>query len=204
MELPRIEGDITVDGRVTETAWDDLSPLPLTMYQPTYEGDIKEQTEIRVGYDDESLYVSGRLYNSDPDGTYNIGYGLDGVFRLFGDEYLTVKGAQTVDHALVQDNAFDPLDATLGFLRWERRRSEGLYYQSTVRRVGDDYRPDVGFVTREDFTEGSGRAAYGWFPEDASFVRKVTPTVNGTTVVRNADGSVESARAAPGWYVEFK
>jgi len=58
-------------------------------------------------------------------------------------------------------------------------------------------------VTREDFTEGSGRAAYGWFPEDASFVRKVTPSVNGTVVVRNADGSVESARAAHGWNVEF-
>ncbi len=159
---------------------------------------------VRRGVFNETSYAGGIVTSRvGRDGTYNIGYGLDGVFRLFGDEYVTVKGAQTVDHALVQDNAFDPLDATLGFLRWERRRSEGLYYQGTVRRAGADYRPDVGFVTREDFTEGSGRAAYGWFPEDASSVRKVTPSVNGTVVVRNPDGSVESARAAHEWGVEF-
>jgi len=92
MELPRIEGDITVDGRVTETAWDDLSPLPLTMYQPTYEGDIKEQTEIRVGYDDESLYVSGRLYDSDPDGIrtntlYREDYSGDDTFAIILDTF---------------------------------------------------------------------------------------------------------------------
>jgi hypothetical protein len=137
------------------------------------------------------------------DGTYNVGYGLDGVVRLVGDEYLTVKGAQTVDHALVRANAFEPLDATLGLVRWERRRSDGVHYQGTVTRAGADYRPDVGFITRRDFTEASGRAAYGWFPAGATSVRTVTPEVNGTVAFRNADGSVQSARVEHEWGVEF-
>ena len=33
----------------------------------------------------------------DTDGGYNRTYGLDGIFRLFGDDYLTVNWAQTFD-----------------------------------------------------------------------------------------------------------
>jgi hypothetical protein len=100
------------------------------------------------------------------DGSYNVGYGLDGVFRVTGDEYLTVKGAQTIDHALVRSRGFDPGTAALGFLRWERRRNDGFHYQGTITRAGADYRPDVGFMTRRDFTEVEGRTAYGWFPSN--------------------------------------
>lgn len=137
------------------------------------------------------------------DGSYNVAYGLDGVFRLVGDEYLTVKGAQTFDHEILRANTFDPLDATLGLIRWERRRSEGLNYQGTVTRAGADYRPDVGFITRRDFTEVSGRMAYGWFPAGSSSVRKVTPDVQGNIAYRNEDGTVQSARLRHAWDVEF-
>jgi len=67
MTLPRIEGPITLDGRSTEPAWQEIEPLPMTMYQPTYEGGVRERTEVRVAYDDEYLYVLGRLYDSHPE-----------------------------------------------------------------------------------------------------------------------------------------
>ena len=137
------------------------------------------------------------------DGSYNVGYGLDSVVRLAGDEYLTVKGAQTVDHALVRAGDFDPGAATLGLLRWERRRSDGLHYQGTVTRAGADYRPDVGFITRRDFTELDGRMAYGWFPTGKTALRKVTPAADGAVAFRNADGSLQSARLRHGWGAEF-
>ena len=137
------------------------------------------------------------------DGRYNVGYGLDGVFRLVGDEYLTVKGAQTVDRALVRADGFDPGASTLGLVRWERRRTDGLHYQGTVTRAGADYRPDVGFITRRDFTEVNGRVAYGWFPPNASSLRKVTPEASGAVALRNDDGSVQSARVEHEWGVEF-
>jgi hypothetical protein len=124
------------------------------------------------------------------DGTYNVGYGLDGVFRLVGSEYLTVKAAQTVDQAL----SFDPLKAALGFVRWERRRTDGIHYRGTLTRAGVDYRPDVGFITRRDFTELSGRLAYGHFPGTQSKFTRLTPGLSGSVIFRNPDGTVESAR----------
>jgi hypothetical protein len=137
------------------------------------------------------------------DGTYNVGYGLDGVFRVVGDEYLTVKGAQTVDRALVRADGFDPGASTLGLVRWERRRTEGLHYRGTVTRAGPDYRPDVGFITRRNFTELRGRVAYGWFPPGAASVRTVTPEASGGVALRNEDGTVQSARVEHEWGVEF-
>jgi hypothetical protein len=136
-------------------------------------------------------------------GTYNVAYGLDGVFRVVGDEYLTVKGAQTADRALVREGGFAPGASTLGLVRWERRRTEGLHYQGTVTRAGPDYRPDVGFLTRRDFTELRGRVAYGWFPPGAASLRKVTPEASGVVALRNDDGSVQSVRTEHEWGVEF-
>jgi hypothetical protein len=59
MAPPRIDGEIAIDGRGTELAWDAVSPLPLTMYRSPHEGGVKEPSEIRVAYDDECPYVSG-------------------------------------------------------------------------------------------------------------------------------------------------
>ncbi|MBW3553054.1 MAG: carbohydrate binding family 9 domain-containing protein [Gemmatimonadetes bacterium] len=65
LELPRIAGPITIDGRVDEPAWDALDPLPATMHQPTFEGEPSERTEFRVAYDEDAIYFSCRAYDSD-------------------------------------------------------------------------------------------------------------------------------------------
>jgi hypothetical protein len=188
-------GDWDVGALNMQTAADDNLDVPAENFGVA---------RVRRRVFNETSYAGGIVTSRvGMDGTYNVGYGLDGVFRVLGDEYLTVKGAQTVDRALVRADAFDPVDATLGLVRWERRRTEGLYYQGTVTRAGADYRPDVGFITRRDFTELSGQAAYGWFPGGAASVRKVTPDLDGTVAFRNADRSVQSARVEHRWDVEF-
>jgi hypothetical protein len=68
MEVPRLSGPIEVDGVVDEAAWDEVEPLPMTMFAPTFREPITERTEVRIAHDDEYLYVSGRLYDSDPSG----------------------------------------------------------------------------------------------------------------------------------------
>lgn len=138
------------------------------------------------------------------DGSYNVAYGLDGVVRVVGDEYLTLKAAQTVDEGLVAARGFEPGAASLGLVQWTRRRSDGLHYELRGIRAGGDYQPDMGFVTRRDFTEGSGRLAYGRFPGAASAFTSVTPEVNGAVAVRNTDGTVESARLEHEWDIVFK
>jgi hypothetical protein len=138
------------------------------------------------------------------DGTYNVAYGLDGVFRVTGDEYLTVKGAQTVDHAIVDTRGFDADAASLLLAQWERRRSEGLHYEARVTRAGANYRPDMGFITRQDFTELTSRIAYGRYPGVRSAFTSITPEASGSIAFRNEDGTVESASAEHEWGLDFK
>jgi len=64
--IPALEGEIQIDGRVDETVWSTVQPLPLTMHLPIFGGDMTESTEIRVTYDEEYLYVGAVCSDSDP------------------------------------------------------------------------------------------------------------------------------------------
>jgi hypothetical protein len=66
LPLPRLSGPVVVDGRVDEPTWDVVPVLPMTVITPQYRAQPTERTEIRVAYDDIYLYMSGRLYDSDP------------------------------------------------------------------------------------------------------------------------------------------
>ncbi|HWP82873.1 MAG TPA: DUF5916 domain-containing protein [Bacteroidota bacterium] len=77
--LPRVDGPITLDGHSNERAWEKIEPLPLTVLAPTYRGTAINKTEVRVGYDDDFLYVSGRCYDADPSGILVTSLSRDGI-----------------------------------------------------------------------------------------------------------------------------
>ncbi|TVP54557.1 MAG: hypothetical protein EA351_12810, partial [Gemmatimonadales bacterium] len=92
LEIPRISGPIQIDGVIDEDAWDEVPVLPLTMFSPTFGGELTEHSEIRVAHDSEYLYVSGRLYDSDPDGVrsntfYRNQYSGDDVLAVVLDSF---------------------------------------------------------------------------------------------------------------------
>ncbi|MCK5840137.1 MAG: hypothetical protein KAG99_09820, partial [Bacteroidales bacterium] len=62
--VKRISEPIKLDGISNEPAWDDVAPLPVVMFSPNFGNDPSERTEIRISYDDNYVYVSGRLYDS--------------------------------------------------------------------------------------------------------------------------------------------
>ncbi len=66
--LQRLRGEIVLDGLSNEAAWQEVEPLPLTMFTPSFRSEPTERTEIRVAYDDKYIYVAGRLYASEPSG----------------------------------------------------------------------------------------------------------------------------------------
>jgi hypothetical protein len=68
MELQRLGSPVTLDGFPDEAAWEEIDPLPLTMYWPTPGGPMTERTEIRIAYDEGYLYAAGWFYESDPAG----------------------------------------------------------------------------------------------------------------------------------------
>ena len=52
-------------------------------------------------------------------GKHNFAYGVDGIFRLFGDDYLNVKLAQSYDDQI--DSEVSSLDPSFIMINWERR-----------------------------------------------------------------------------------
>lgn len=77
--ISRLSGSITLDGLSNESAWQAVKPLDVVMHQPVFGNDPSEKTEIRIAYDEEYLYASGRFYDSDPSGIRGNALERDGT-----------------------------------------------------------------------------------------------------------------------------
>lgn len=131
----------------------------------------------------------------------NVAYGLDGLFRVGGDEYVTLKWAQTFDEGTEEE---DPLSAGVIFASWERRKDGGFSYAAEYNRVGDDFRPGLGFQLRRDYTSVGGDLQYKSYRGDASPLRSLAIKTETRNFFRNADGTPESRSIAPNLQAEFK
>jgi len=65
--VTRISQPITLDGLSDEAAWQGVPELGMTMFQPEWGGPPSQRTRFLVAYDDDYLYVAGRLYDREPD-----------------------------------------------------------------------------------------------------------------------------------------
>ncbi len=136
------------------------------------------------------------------DGTYNVTYGLDGIVRVIGQDYVTVKWMQT--YADGQDNSRSLLDQGRFLFNWERRSINGLSYELEVTRSGQAYDPGIGFIRRRDVTYISPDVNFQQFrPADSRF-RRIWVGNWSNVYVRNADGTVESAWLHPFYWFELK
>jgi hypothetical protein len=136
------------------------------------------------------------------DGKYNITYGLDGIFHLFGDEYLIFKWAQTFEDDR-ENNAFS-FDPSRIRILLQRRTSRGFGYGLAYSYAGEHYNPGIGFELRENYTRYAGGIWYGYFPDEKSWLFRHYPKISGVLVLRNSDGTVESAEISPEWQFETK
>ena len=134
----------------------------------------------------------------------NLAYGIDGIVRIVGDEYLTAKWAQTLDKDQLDAGAFNFLDAGRFMLTWERRNIQGLSYELEVTRSGVDYNPATGFVRRHDVTFLSPDVNYQSFRGADSRFRRIWVGNWSNMYLRNEDGSVESAWLHPFYWFETK
>ena len=98
----------------------------------------------------ENSYLGGMLTTRlGVDGTYNIAYGVDGVVRVFGDDYLSIRMAQTLQDS-AENNPLS-MDPTSISMNWERRKQEGLSYSAGLTYSGTDFNPGIGFEMIDDF-----------------------------------------------------
>jgi len=150
-----------------------------------------------------STYIGGIITSRvDKDCGYNTAYGLDGIFRLFGDDYLTLRWAQTFKRGLEHNSA--SLKPARIFMNWERRTIEGLGYNLSYSRAGAAYDPGMGYERRDDFTWINSRVLYGWIPGDKSSLKSHQILTEGLMFFRNHDGSTESADFGMGYEFESK
>ena len=125
------------------------------------------------------------------DGSYNLSYGVDGIFKLFKNDYLNFKLAQS----MMTDNTNKVLsaDPTRVFLNWKRYNDKGLGYNFTYTRSGKDFNPGMGFQQRSDYSFYGGSIQYGWLPGESSplMIHKIVLETEAYTL--NTDQILESS-----------
>lgn len=131
------------------------------------------------------------------DGSYNVVYGLDGIYRLSKDDYLLLNWAQCFENGRTNNPvSLDPSRFRLG---WERRTIEGVGLVLNLARRGLDYEPGMGFELLEDYAVIGGRASFGWLPSEKSSLQSHSIFSEGYYFLRNEDNSLQSFELGPGW-----
>ena len=153
----RIYGGARVVGRLG--GWDvgflDMQTAPLEDHPSENFGVLRLRKRVVNSFSYVGGIITSRIGT---DGSYNITYGLDGIFRLSGDDYLSVHCAQTYKAGAAND--LSSLNPTKIGLNWERRTQKGLGYHFRFSRAGPDFDPGMGFMRRENYTALSARKLY--------------------------------------------
>ncbi len=148
----------------------------------------------------ENSYIGGMATSRiGMDGHRNLAFGLDGLIRVMGDDYLILKYAQTFDDQPPGGVDIDGINNARITAEVQRRRRRGFGHDAAFIWSGINYDPGIGFVQRNDFKYGSADLSYTWlYSGDAPFIWQKTG-ISGFFYIRNEDQSVQSAEFGPGW-----
>lgn len=138
---------------------------------------------------------------TNPDSFNAFSYGLDGIFRVFGDDYLTLSLAQSTD---TLGNNFNASDNVFYRINWERRSQDGFAYNVSYSYSGEFFDPKVGFMMRYGVKSVMARAQYGWIPGADSKLFSYNIDMSGYSSYRVTDGGLESGRYGPGLEITLK
>jgi hypothetical protein len=135
------------------------------------------------------------------DGTYNLAYGLDGIFRVFGDDYLDIRWSQTFDDDLKNESLKEP---TFFMATWERRSTKGLGYDLGYAQSGIHFNPGIGFEMMDDYSIIRGGIRYGWISPEASKLYTHSPEIMFMYRTYIEDGSFMNLTNFSGWAFQTK
>ncbi len=205
----RIYGGAKLTGRINN--WEvgvlDMQTAPLMKKTPS--GLTRELPSENFGVFrarkqviNENSYL-GAIFTSrlGADGTFNLAYGMDGIFRVFGNDYLTLLWSQTFQDSVKNSTPFEPARF---MLLWERRSRKGLGYDFAYSQSGIHYNPGIGFETIEDVTTLRGSLRYGWLPGTESAIFSHGPELRFRRNRYIADGSLMTWNPQVGWSFQTK
>ena len=197
----RIYGGVRMTGRVNK--WDIGI---LDMQTASFEENPSENFGIfrtKRNVFNQNSYAGGMFTSRlGMNGEYNIAYGLDGQFRVIGDEFLTVKWAQTFEQDSV-NKIFD-LAPTRFLFEWQRRKIEGLGYDFVYTWSGKSYNPGVGFETKDNYRGVRAILQYGWLPQRETFLRYHSISLTAYDFWNTLTGLHETTNGIMKWSWEAK
>ena len=147
----------------------------------------------RRAFNDQSTI--GGIFTSriGSEGNRNIAYGIDGLINLFGDDFLTLNWSQTFHESGTNDN-----NGRLT-LELNRRRRLGFGYNLGLIYSGKTYRPEMGFIDRNNFKFGTATLSNTWlYDEGARFIFQ-TIEAGGSLYIDNDTEDILSAEMNSGW-----
>jgi hypothetical protein len=197
----RIFGGVRLTGRIGE--WDVGF---LDMQTEKFEENPSENfgvLRLKRSVLNQNSYLGGMITSRlGMDGSYNLAYGLDGLFRLTGDEYLNLKIAQTFQDE--SDNNPFELSPTRLLLQWQRRSLVGLGYDFAYTYAGNTYYPGIGFERNLNFHGPVGKILYGWLPEGNTFLRYYRLALSGYNYWNTQSGQQETTNTTTTFYWEAR
>ncbi len=129
------------------------------------------------------------------DNTY--AYGLDGLIRVFGDDYVQLNLAQTTD--TLGNNIDSKADNIFYTVSWERRSDKGFAYYLIYRHSGEQFDPTVGFMSAYGISTEYAKLKYGWLPGKNSKLFNFGVDFTAYTKHRLTDNEIETGHFGPGF-----
>jgi hypothetical protein len=197
----RIYGGVRLTGRVGE--WDvgflDMQTEKFAENPSENFGAIRTKRKIFNAHSYVGGLVTSRL---GANGSYNMAYGIDGLFRVAGDDYLTLKWVQTFENDL-ENKVFDT-SPTRYITRWQRRKETGFAYDFIYGWSGKSFNPGIGFEVKQDYQGPEATLQYGWLPGKESFLRHHKISLASYRWWNTVSGDHETTNAVLQWDFDAK
>ncbi|WP_321345391.1 DUF5916 domain-containing protein [uncultured Draconibacterium sp.] len=151
----------------------------------------------------ENSYVGGMMTTRlGFDGSYNIAYGFDGIFKYTDVDYITIKLAQSQDKSM--DTKVFSMDPTFFSLELNRRSEAEFLYEAKYAYWGENFDPKSGFVFINNVHEVRASTGYGWIADEKSPIFKYSFEGDFSIKSRMEDGKVENMELAPQFKMDLK
>ena len=192
----RIYGGVRMTGRVGE--WDvgflDMQTEKFGDNPSENFGAIRTKRKVF----NANSYIGGLVTSRmGTDGSYNVAYGIDGLFRVYGDDYLTLKWAQTFEAD--QENEVFDTSPTRYITRWQRRKETGFAYDFIYSWSGKSFNPGIGFQVKQNYHGPEATVQYGWLPGKESFLRHHKVSLASRRWWNSNSGDHETTNASLQW-----
>lgn len=135
-------------------------------------------------------------------GNYNFAYGIDGIFRVIRQNFLSFNWAQTFESK--PNDERNRFGNSRWHLQYEKRILKNFGYDLSISRAGKSYNPGLGFESRHNFTRFGDRIFWAHLSGEKSVLLNHQISIYGYIYLRNQTNTTESAELSPSWDAAFK